>query len=152
MAAMGEIAAIWLKRFKGGPMDSVAEALAVHDRGLAGNADQGGRRQVTLIDEALWAEAQEEVGVDVPPSARRANVMLRGLNLAESRGKLLRLGGCVIRILNMTRPCEQMEEAQAGLKAALGIRWRCGVYGEIVEGGVLRTGDAASWVEGSDVC
>jgi MOSC domain-containing protein YiiM len=48
-----------------------------------------------------------------------------------------------VRIYNETRPCEQMEEAQRGLRAALATRWRAGVYGEIVEGGVIRVGDVA---------
>ena len=144
---MGEIAAIWIKRFKRGPMDAVGAAEAVAGRGLEGNANQGGKRQITLIDEGRWREAQEEVGVDVDPSARRANVMLRGIDLERTGGRLLRLGECVVRIYGETRPCEQMEEAQAGLRAALSPRWRAGAYGEIVTGGTLRVGDAAEWVE-----
>jgi MOSC domain-containing protein YiiM len=144
---MGEIAAIWIKRFKGGPMDPVAEAELVAGRGIAGNANRGGKRQVTLIDEARWREAQEEVGVDVPPAARRANVMLRGIDLERSHRRLLRLGGCVIRIYGETRPCEQMEDAQRGLRAALSPRWRAGAFGEIIEGGTIRVGDGAEWME-----
>ncbi len=139
----GEVAAIWIKRFKGGPMDPVLFAEAVAGRGLAGNANQGGKRQVTIIDEARWREAQEEVGADVHPSARRANVMLRGLDLEDSRGRTLRIGPVEVRIYNETRPCEQMEEAHAGLREALGTRWRGGVYGEIVTAGVIRVGDGA---------
>lgn len=144
---MGEIAAIWIKRFKGGPMDPASEARLVAGRGLEGNANQGGRRQVTLIDEARWREAQEEVGVDVSPAARRANVMLRGIDLERSNGRRLRLGTCVIRIFGETRPCEQMEEAQPGLRSALATRWRAGASGEIVEGGTIRVGDTAAWME-----
>ena len=143
----GTIAAIWIKRFKRGPMDAVAEAQLVAGRGLVGNANQGGKRQITLIDEARWREAQQEVGVDVPPTARRANVMLRGVDLEKSHRKLLRLGDTVIRIYGETRPCEQMEEAQHGLRAALSPRWRGGAFGEIIEGGTIRVGDAAEWLE-----
>ena len=139
----GEVAAIWIKRFKRGPMDPVLFAEAVAGRGLAGNANQGGKRQITIIDEARWREAQEEVGADVHPSARRANVMLRGVDLENTRGRTLRIGAVEVRIYNETRPCERMEEAQAGLRDALGIRWRGGVYGEIVTGGVIRVGDGA---------
>jgi MOSC domain-containing protein YiiM len=141
--SQGEVVALWLKRFKRGPMDSVLFAEAIEGRGLAGNANQGGKRQVTLIDEARWREAQEEVGVDVHPTARRANVMLRGVDLENTRGRIVRLGGVEIRIYNETRPCERMDEAQQGLRAALGSRWRGGVYGEIVRGGVIRVGDDA---------
>jgi MOSC domain-containing protein YiiM len=146
----GEVVILWLKRFKRGPMDRVLFAEAVAGRGLRGNANQGGKRQITLIDEARWKEACDEVGVDVDPSARRANVMLRGVDLENSRGRLLRIGGCVVRIYNETRPCERMEEAQRGLRTALGTRWRGGVYGEIVEGGVIRLGEVASYVECGD--
>ena len=142
----GEVVALWLKRFRRGPMDPVLFAEAVPGRGLAGNANQGGRRQITIIDEARWKEACDAIGAGVDPSARRANVMLRGVDLENTRGRLLRIGPCVVRIYNETRPCEQMEEAQAGLRAALGIRWRGGVYGEIVEGGVIRAGDVAELV------
>ena len=54
---MGEIAAIWIKRFHGGPMDRVKEAQLVAGRGIVGNANQGGRRQVAIIDEAAWSDA-----------------------------------------------------------------------------------------------
>jgi MOSC domain-containing protein YiiM len=139
----GEIVAIWLKRFKGGPMDPMLFAEAVAGRGLAGNANQGGKRQITIIDESRWSEAQQELGVNVHPSTRRANVMLRGIDLENTRGRTLRIGPVTVRIYNETRPCEQMEEAQRGLRAALATRWRAGVYGEIVEGGVIRVGDVA---------
>jgi MOSC domain-containing protein YiiM len=140
----GEVVAIWIKRAKRGVMDPVAEARAVPARGLAGNANQGGRRQVTIIDEDAWHAATAEVGANVDPSKRRANVMLRGVPLARTRGMLLRLGDVVIRILGETRPCEQMEDANPGLRHALDPDWRAGVFGEIVEGGTLRVGDAAS--------
>jgi MOSC domain-containing protein YiiM len=143
---MGTLLAIWLKRAKRGPMDSVMFAEAVAGRGLAGNANQGGKRQVTIIDEARWQEAQRELAVDVDPRARRANLMLRGIDLEGQRGRSLRVGPVVIRIYNETRPCEQMDEAHEGLRAALAPRWRAGAYGEVVEGGVIRLGDEAEWL------
>ena len=139
---MGEIAAIWIKRFKRGPMDAVGEAHAVAGRGLVGNANQGGKRQITLIDEARWREVQEEVGKEVAPTARRANVMLRGVELEKTHRKLLRLGECVIRIYGELRPCERMGELQEAMKS----RWRGGAFGEIIEGGTIRVGDEAEWL------
>ena len=141
-----QVVTIWLKRFKGGPMDRVLFAEAVPGRGLAGNANQGGKRQITLIDETRWADACRELGIDVDPSARRANVMLRGIDLLNSQGRSLRIGPAVVHIHNMTRPCEQMDDAQQGLRDALRPEWRAGAYGEIVEGGVIRIGDTAEWL------
>jgi MOSC domain-containing protein YiiM len=142
----GEIISIWIKRSHGGVMDAVGEAEAVADRGLVGNANQRGRRQITIIDEAAWRDAAAETGATVDPSKRRANVMLRGIELAETRGKLLHLGPCVVRILGETRPCEQMDAARPGLREALGSAWRGGVFGEIVEGGPIQIGDRAELV------
>jgi MOSC domain-containing protein YiiM len=142
----GEVVSIWIKRSHRGVMDAVLEAEAVAGRGLVGNADQGRRRQVTIIDEAAWREAALETGTEVDPSKRRANVMVRGIALQETRGKLLRLGSCLIRILGETRPCEQMEEARPGLQHALGRGWRAGVFGEVLEGGPIRIGDPAELV------
>jgi MOSC domain-containing protein YiiM len=140
---MGQVVSIWIKRAHRGVMDAVDDAQAAAGRGLDGNADQGRRRQITIIDEAAWRDATAAAGAEVDPSKRRANVMLRGIALAESRGKRLRIGGCVVQILGETRPCERMEEAQAGLRDALGSAWRGGVFGEIVESGLIRVGDAA---------
>ena len=50
----GQIEAIWIKRAKRGPMDAVVEAEMIAGKGLVGNANQGGRRQITIIDAAVW--------------------------------------------------------------------------------------------------
>ena len=125
-------------------MDRVGEAELIPGRGLRGSADQGGKRQITIIAEESWEEAEEELGMFVDPSARRANVMIRGIDLIDSRGKLLRLGDCTIRIYGETRPCHLMDEAQEGLRNALKPRWRGGVFGEIIDGGTIRVGDETS--------
>ena len=146
MPRMGTIAAIWVKRFRRGPMDSVASAQLVAGRGIVGNANQGGKRQITLIDEAAWRSATDAVGAEIDPSKRRANVMLRGIDLERSNGLFLRLGECLVRIYNETRPCERMDEAHSGLRDALRPHWRGGAFAEIVEGGTIRVGDEAEWV------
>ena len=137
---MGTIAAIWIKPASRAPMKSVDEAQLTAGRGIAGNANQGGWRQVTIIDEKAWHDAEAELGKEFDPSHRRANVMLRGIDLEQSRGKKLRLGNCVIEIRGETTPCRQMGEMQSPLKP----HWRGGVFGTIVEGGTIRVGDEAS--------
>lgn len=139
----GNIVSLWIKPAHGRPMEAVTAAELVAGRGIRGNADQGGWRHVTIIDEASWREAEAELGASVDPSARRANVLVRGVDLRESRGKLLRLGDTVIRLAGETRPCEQMDDAHQGLRAALGPDWRAGAYGQIIEGGTIRPGDRA---------
>lgn len=139
----GSIISLWLKPAHGRPMQPVSAAELVEGRGIRGNADQDGWRHVTIIEEAAWREAEAELGATIDPSARRANVLVRGVDLRESRGKLLRLGDAVIRIEGQTRPCEQMDDAFQGLRLALGPNWRSGAYGQIIEGGTIRPGDRA---------
>ncbi len=141
------IQAIWIKRAHRGPMDRVDRAELVAGRGVRGSADRGGRRQISILSEEAWEAAQEELGVAVDPSARRANVMVRGVDLENARGKLLRLGACLIRVGGEVRPCERMDEAEAGLRNALRPHWRGGAFGEIVEGGAIAVGDAVAFVD-----
>ena len=147
---MGEVVSLWLKRAKRRPMEAVPDVEFVAGRGIRGNADQGGWRHVTVIDEAAWRTAVGELGVDVDPSARRANVLVRGIDLYKSRGKLLKLGEVTIKLLGETRPCQQMDDAQRGLRAALGPEWRAGAYGQIVTGGTVRVGDSAELSDPGD--
>ena len=143
----GRVESIWIKRFKGGPMDGVGSVAATAGRGLAGNANQGGKRQVTLLSAELWSEACRELGLDVDPSLRRANLYLSGVELADHRGRTLRVGPCRILIHGETKPCRQMEEAQAGLQAALFEGWRGGAYGELLDDGEIAVGDRVGWLE-----
>jgi MOSC domain-containing protein YiiM len=142
---MGMLEAIWIKRSKGGPMDPASSADLVVGRGIASNANQGGRRQVTLIEREIWEEMMAELGGNLPSSARRANLVVGGLPLAGSRGRELRIGGCLLRINGETRPCEQMDAALPGLRETMSIQWRGGAYAEVLEGGTIRVGDAVEW-------
>lgn len=138
---MGELKTIWIKRFKGGPMDEAVSVTAIEGTGLEGNADQHPRRQVTVISEESWRDAEREVAGAADPVLRRANLLVTGVDLAESRGKVLRVGPVRVRIQGETRPCRQMEESCAGLQAALSPDWRAGAHGDVVEGGEIRVGD-----------
>ena len=149
MTSDGRLNAIWLKRFKRGPMDPRETATLVPDRGLAGNANQGGRRQVTLISEEGWAEAMAALGDQVEPTARRANLMVSGVELEATRGKVLRVGPCRLRIWSECVPCKQMDEARPGLRSALRPHWRAGACAEVLEGGEIRLGDPVVWEEPS---
>lgn len=143
----GTLEAVWLKRMKRGPMDAVDSATLVAGRGLQGNANQGGRRQVTIIAEERWQELMQQLNAELSPSARRANLMVKGILLENSRGRVLRVGNCRIRIFGETRPCERMDEALEGLREAMKLNWGGGAFGEVLDDGEIRIGDAVSWDE-----
>jgi MOSC domain-containing protein YiiM len=143
----GRLEAIWRKRMRLGPMDPVAEARLVAGRGLEGNANQGGRRQVTLIEREVWDALMTTLGAAMPPETRRANLMVSGVPLAGTRGRVLRIGGCRLRITGETKPCERMEEALSGLRAAMYPDWRGGAFAEVLDDGTIRVGEVIMWDE-----
>jgi MOSC domain-containing protein YiiM len=130
-------------------MDPADTALLEIDRGIRGNANRGGKRQVTIISQERWAELIDALGADVSPSARRANLMVAGIDLERSRGRVLRVGTTRLKINGETRPCQQMEEAHTGLQALMRDRWGGGAFAEVLDGGEIRVGDAVEWVPGA---
>jgi MOSC domain-containing protein YiiM len=147
----GRLEAIWVKKEHGGPMESRKEAEI--RGGVVGDVNEGGHRQVTVIEKEVWRERTDRLGVEVDPSARRANFMVSGCALLESRGRVLVVGEVRIRIQGETRPCSIMDEAAPGLRDALDPGWGAGAYGEVIRPGRVRLGDPVSWVapeEGSE--
>lgn len=130
------------------PVRAVDRANAIAERGLEGDHCEGGRRQITLLSLEAWRQVCAELGNEVDPAVRRANVVVTGVDLEQSRGRRLALGDVEVEIGGETRPCELLDRAQAGLSGALRTRWRGGVFGRIVRGAVLRVGDAVRWVDG----
>lgn len=141
---MGRLEQIWIKRFRRGPMDLAAEAQLDEGQGIAGNANRGGKRQVTVIEQEVWQRHMDVLHGDIDPSRRRANLMISGCVLRESRGRVLRIGTSRIMIHGETKPCELMEEALPGLRAVMFPSWGGGAFGEVITGGAIRVGDEAS--------
>ncbi|MCB0208968.1 MAG: MOSC domain-containing protein [Anaerolineae bacterium] len=147
MNVTGKLEAIWIKRMKMGPMDPVDQAALKANRGLINNANQGGKRQVTIIEKEVWEKLMALLGTDLEPSARRANLMVSGINLADSRHKVLQIGTCRIRIYGETKPCEQMDAAFVGLQEAMRDNWAGGAFGEVLDDGLIAVGDPVAWIE-----
>lgn len=141
----GRLEAIWLKRAHRGPMDEVPEANALAGKGLDGSVDRSRRRQVTVIEREVWERLMTELGADISPSSRRANFMVSGVSLAHTRGKILRVGGVRLEIGGETTPCERMDEACQGLRAAMKPDWGGGVFAQVLDDGVVTVGDAVAW-------
>lgn len=138
----GTVRAIFLRPGARIPPVAVAQANAIAGRGLDGDHAGGGKRQITLLANEAWAQACRELGRDLDPSTRRANVLVDGLDLAAAIGHTIAIGDVRIEVLGETRPCELMDDGgRTGLMRALQKDRRGGVYGRILVGGELRVGE-----------
>jgi MOSC domain-containing protein YiiM len=110
--------------------------------GLEG--DSRGRsktRQVTVLSQDSWDRACEELGVKLLWTARRANFLITGVDLAYTAGMYLRIGDVILKITGETKPCERMDEAHLGLQERLEPAWRGGVTCQVIHGGEISVGD-----------
>ena len=146
MTQQGRLEAIWVKRFKRGPMDPKSEVVLVGGRGIEGNANQGGERQVTILSQEAWKELMERTNGNADPSSRRANLMVSGIDLKNGTARVLAIGTARIRIYGETKPCERMDEAHQGLRSAM-REWLGGAFGEVLDDGKVTIGDRVEWRE-----
>jgi MOSC domain-containing protein YiiM len=143
----GRLEAIWIKRAHRGPMDLVSRGKLIAGRGLVGNADQGRRRQVTIIERERWDRLMRQLDASISPAARRANLLVSGIELARARDRLLRVGGSRLLVRGETRPCERMDEALPGLRRGMRDDWGGGIFAEVLDDGEIAVGDEVRWEE-----
>lgn len=145
--SQGKLEAIWIKRAHGGVLDGVTQANAVPGKGLVDDANFGAHREVTLIEREVFERHAAELGRSVDPATRRANLMVSGCALEETRGRTLEIGPVRILIQGHTAPCELMDESVPGLRAVMSDHWGGGAWGRILQGGELKVGDTVRWVD-----
>ena len=125
-------------------MDAVTSAQLVAGRGIVGNANQGGKRQVTLMAPELWNDSPPSWERRTPARDERTSSCRTSFS-RNSRGKTLRVGTVRIRIYGETRPCDKMDDAMPRIRAALGVPWGGGAFGEVWTTGAITIGDPADW-------
>ena len=126
-------------------MDPVAEATVVAGQGLTGNVDRSRRRQITLLTREAWTRCMTELDGEADPARRRANILVSGLELAHTRGRVLVVGDVRLAVGGELTPCERMDDVLAGLQAVMRPDWRGGIFAQALTSGVLRVGDHIGW-------
>ncbi|MGB0543079.1 MAG: MOSC domain-containing protein [Longimicrobiales bacterium] len=140
----GKVEALWIKRAHRGVMDSTNSVTLIERKGIDTDANFGrSKRQVTVIEKEVFDRISAEFP-EVEPSMRRANVMVSGVRLENTRDHILTLGEVEIHLYGETRPCERMDAQVQGLTEALDPNWNGGAYGVVLNDGEISVGDNVS--------
>lgn len=135
----GRITWIGLRPARRSDVQAVDRAQAALS-GLAGDHARAGRRAVTLIQAghlpviAALADLRE-----VPPETLRRNLVVSGLNLSATRGRVLAIGAARLRVTGPCAPCSRMEHA-LGPGGYNAMRGHGGWCAEILASGDIETG------------
>lgn len=157
----GRVVSIHLAAAAGAPMVTVPEVRAVPGRGLEGDRyflgtghysprPSAGGREVTLIEtETLEAlehgivnAAGERLGLRVGAAETRRNLATAGVPLNHLVDRTFRVGTVRLRGTRLCEPCKYLEELVGRPGLMGGLVHRGGLRARIVDGGVIRAGDA----------
>ena len=133
------------------PLQQIDQVTAVAGHGLEGDRKfrregapahkDGPDREVTLIEAEAIEAVCRDYGVVIEPIETRRNVVTRGIALNHLVGKRFRVGETVLEGIRLCEPCDHLESlTRTGVRAALVHRG--GLRAQIVDGGVIRLGDA----------
>jgi MOSC domain-containing protein YiiM len=130
------------------PMQTTDSALIAENGGVEGDhkGEKFPRRGVTLLAREAWEAALADLGLrggaeELSWTARRANLLVEGVELPRALGGVVQVGPVVLEITYPTTPCRRMDETCEGLMRALYPEWRGGVTCRVLEGGRVAIGD-----------
>lgn len=147
----GRLSGIFIGAGASAPLASVECVRAAAGCGLEGDRYALGTgtfskkprpdRQVTLIErEAILALARD-YELELPPAAFRRNLLTEGVPLNHLVGVAFRIGEVLLRGLQLCEPCKHLASL-TDPQVEKALAHRGGLRAEIVEGGMLRVGDA----------
>ena len=139
---MAKLIGIAIKHTKRAPMQTLSSAFISIDKGVENDfRGKPSKRQVTVMSQQAWQDANVGLNTDLPWTIRRANLLVDELDMEDTAGSIITIGDVVLQIKQQTDPCERMEEAAKGLYNALKPRWRGGVCCRVINEGKVKLGD-----------
>ena len=155
---MGSLEAICVAPAAGAPMQARSEIEVTPGAGLAGDRyalgigyysprpTDPGAREVTLFEAEVLDWLATEHGIAFSPTEHRRNLTTRGISLPTLLGRRFRIGQVLLEGVKDCPPCTHLE----GLvhKPVLQpLTDRGGLRARVLEGGLLRVGDALTLTE-----
>ncbi len=141
MRVQGTILALAFRPKKGAKVQLSDSLELSPSRGVCEDYGTHRKRQISFLDVTAWDEVCHELGTKLPWHFRRANVLVKGLDLRVLKGKTVQVGDTIIQIRGEVTPCHVMDSVHLGLKNALIDEWRGGAYGRVLSSGLIHTGD-----------
>ncbi len=153
MAHEGKVISIYIAPQSGATMVEVGSVRVVAGKGLEGDryangvgtfsGQAGTGREVTLIEAEAIESLAREYDVEMDQAESRRNLVTLGLPLNHLVGREFRVGDVTLRGTRLCEPCSHLEKlTQPGVRR--GLVHRGGLRADIVDGGVIRAGDAAT--------
>ena len=145
----GRVDFIGVRPARGLDVVAVDAVQAVAGRGLVGDRYGGGsgKRGVTLIQAEHLPVIAALAGLPaIDPATVRRNLVVGGIPLLALKGRRFRVGDVLLEGTGPCDPCSKMESAlgDGGYNA---MRGHGGLCARILEGGVIRLGDAVHAVD-----
>ncbi|MDG4720513.1 MULTISPECIES: MOSC domain-containing protein [Thalassospira] len=143
MAQNAELIGIARKSKSRAPMETLEQVTVTTELGVDGDfRGKLRRRQVTILAEEGWQAAINDIArPDLSWTTRRANLLVRGIDLPREKGSKITIGTVTFEVTGETDPCTRMDEAAPGLKDAMTPDWRGGITCRVIESGQLSVGD-----------
>jgi len=132
-----------------GPMQAVAEAVAIPGAGLEGDRyalKQGTfykpkpDYELTLIEAEAIEALRRDYGIELAAGDARRNLVTRGVALNHLVGREFTIGNVRIRGIRLCEPCEHLERL-TGKPVIKGLLHRGGLRAQILSGGTIHAGD-----------
>ncbi len=148
---MGRLLGIAVRSAPRAPMETQDKISISQQNGLQGDyRGRYGPRQITVLSQEAWQAACQEVQTDLSWTARRANLLISGIELERTTRQILQIGPVRLAITGETDPCERMDMQHLGLRQALVPAWRGGVTCFVMTPGEIQLGDEVQLLSSTD--
>lgn len=150
MPQRGRVEWIGLRPAKRAELEIVTHAMALENRGLAGDHRsecEGGERQLTLIQAEHIPMLAAMTGHEfIPPQWLRRNIVVSGINLYALRNRRFAIGEVIVEGAGSCPPCSRMETTlgPGGFNA---MRGHGGINAQVISGGEIELGTEVRLLE-----